>query len=77
MGIDEGGPYPRTSIDTVPTHAERKTAYENAGPPGVAEFVQIACESNGTRLALDAAGNVWESETDSPIWQRVRTDRSE
>lgn len=44
---------------TVPTHEERKKAYEHAGSPGVAKFVQLVAEPDGDRLALDANGSVW------------------
>jgi hypothetical protein len=49
---------PGTRETTVPTHAERKKAYEHAGPPGVAKFVQLVLV-DGDRLALDANGGVW------------------
>jgi hypothetical protein len=71
---------PGTRETTVPTHAERKTAYEHAGPPGVAKFVQIAIDPEGTRWALDAAGDIWEysAKIGSPGewgWYRVSVER--
>lgn len=52
---------PGTRETTVPTHEERKKAYEHAGPPGVAKFVQIAFDgASESLLGLDAIGDVWE-----------------